>query len=118
MTTVRNLASKSKIAPPKLRERNAEELPDVFATMARERMEAVVVVMSPLTFALPRRIVELTLKHRLAAAYRAAEWAEAGGLLSLAPSYKDLFRHAVWGSGPHVGPGGIPPHLNPVPAYQ
>jgi putative tryptophan/tyrosine transport system substrate-binding protein len=40
-------------------------------------------------------IVALARKSRIPAVYGAAEYADAGGLLSYAPSYPEMFRHAA-----------------------
>ena len=41
------------------------------------------------------RIAELAIKHRLPSMFGAAEYVEAGGLMSYAPPYADLFRRAA-----------------------
>src|SRR5262249_40349151 len=41
------------------------------------------------------RIVEFATKNRLPAMYAGSEFVEAGGLMSYAPSYSDLFRRAA-----------------------
>jgi putative ABC transport system substrate-binding protein len=63
--------------------------------MTRERVEALIVVNSPFIYAERRRLVDLAMKHKIPAMYGAAEYAEAGGLLSYAPSYPEMFRHAA-----------------------
>ena len=68
---------------------------DAFSAMTRARIEALVVVASPLIYEGRTKIVELALKQKLPAIYGAAEYVQAGGLLSYAPSYPELFRHAA-----------------------
>ena len=67
----------------------------MFLAMTRGRVEALIVVNSPFIYAERRRIVDLALKHKIPAMYGAAEYVEAGGLLSYAPSYPEMFRHAA-----------------------
>ena len=64
-----------------------------FSTAARE--QAVIVVASPPLFTERKRIADLALKHRLPTVVGGREYAEAGGLLSYAVSYPELFRRAA-----------------------
>lgn len=98
MTSVRELdgaAARARIAFQSFPVRDMAELPDVFATMTRERIDAMVVVNGPEAFAERKRITELALKHRLPAIYGSVEYATAGGLLAFGPSYQELFRRAA-----------------------
>jgi putative ABC transport system substrate-binding protein len=98
MASVRDLegaAARSRVAFQSFGIRGAEELMDVFSAMTRERVDALIVVNSPFIYTERRRIVELALKHKVPAMYGAAEYVEAGGLLSYAPSYPEMFRHAA-----------------------
>lgn len=72
-----------------------DELADAFAAMSRERVDVLAVVTGPFVFGVRKRVAELAIKHRLPAMYGAAEYVEAGGLMSYAPSYTDLFRRAA-----------------------
>lgn len=98
MTSVRELersAASARVAFQSFRIRDAAELTDAFSAMTRERIDAVVVVNSPLVYLERKRIAELALKHRLPAIYGGAEYADAGGLLAYGPSYPELFRRAA-----------------------
>jgi len=98
MTSVRELegsAAKARVAFQSFRIRDTAELTDAFSAMARERIDAVAVINSPLVYLERKRIAELALKHRLPAIYGGAEYVEAGGLLSYGPSYPELFRRAA-----------------------
>jgi putative ABC transport system substrate-binding protein len=64
-----------------------------FSAAASER--ALIVVASPLLFTHRKRIADLALKHRLPTVVGGREYAEAGGLLSYAVLYPDLFRRAA-----------------------
>ena len=63
--------------------------------MARERAEAVIVLPDLMFTQHLRRLVDLAATHRLPAMYFAREFVEAGGLLSYATSYPDLFQRAA-----------------------
>ncbi|MFI5373189.1 MAG: ABC transporter substrate-binding protein [Candidatus Rokuibacteriota bacterium] len=64
-----------------------------FSAAAGER--ALIVVASPPLFTERKRIADLALKHRLPTVVGGREYAEAGGLLSYAVRYPDLFRRAA-----------------------
>lgn len=98
MVSVRELdgfAAKARLAFRSVAVRSADELTDAFSAMSRERIDALVVVHGPIIYTERKRIADLALKHKLPAIYGAAEYAEAGGLLSYAPSYPEMFRHAA-----------------------
>ena len=81
---------------PRLMEvRGPTELDGVFATMAREKVDAVQIHPSQLTFAHRVRIAELAAKNRLPSMSNTVWWVEAGGLLSYAPKGGDLLVRAA-----------------------
>jgi len=75
--------------------RDAGGIPEAFNLAARERVQAIIVPNSPLMYRERRRIAELALQHKLPTMTGAAEYVDAGGLASYAPSYPDLFRRAA-----------------------
>jgi len=75
-----------------LEARERQEIDDAFAAMAREGAEALLVLTDPLFNAQREQIGHLAAKHRLPAVCFFREFAEAGGLLSYAPSFADLYR--------------------------
>lgn len=67
-----------------------------FTEARKSRVDAVLVLGSPLFFAHRKRIVELATQHRLPAMYQAREWiVGAGGLMSYGADFQDLFRRAA-----------------------
>jgi putative ABC transport system substrate-binding protein len=75
--------------------RNASEYEGAFATIVKERAEALVVAATP-TFIQDRsRLIRLAAAHRLPAAYGFREDAEGGGLLSYGPRQADTVRLAA-----------------------
>ena len=88
-------AARARVAFQSVSFREVAELPDTFSTMARERVDAVVVIHGALVYAERSKIADLALKHKLPAIYGAAEYADAGGLLAYGPSYPDLYQRAA-----------------------
>jgi len=74
----------------------AGDLPGAFAAMQRERAQALIVQISPLTFENTKRIAELAVKHRLPAMYDVRSFVEASGLVSYGPSLPEMFRRAAF----------------------
>ena len=98
MASVRDLesvASKSKVALQTVGVGGGEELVGAFSSMAREHVEAVIVVQTPLMYTERSKIADLAIKHRLPSVWGASEYVVVGGLVSYAPSYPELFRRAA-----------------------
>jgi putative ABC transport system substrate-binding protein len=98
MASVRELddsAAKMRLAFQSFGVAGAEGLEDAFATMSRQRIEAIVVVNGPLIYVERQKIVALALKYRLPAIYGQTEFVDAGGLMAFGPSYEELARHAA-----------------------
>lgn len=72
-----------------------DEFERAFATMARERADAVVVLPDPIFFTARKQVVELANKYSLPAVYHAREFVEIGGLMSYGPSLEHQFRRAA-----------------------
>lgn len=76
-------------------ERIAEQIDQAFETMARERVQAVLGLQGPHYYRERKRIVELSLKHRLPGIFEIGEYAEAGCLMAYAPNVTDIFRYTA-----------------------
>jgi ABC-type uncharacterized transport system substrate-binding protein len=68
------------------------EIDAAFATMARERPDALLVASDPMLDSQRKRIVDLAMTNRLAAMYQWREFAEAGGLMSYGADLLALYR--------------------------
>jgi putative ABC transport system substrate-binding protein len=90
-----NSADRSRMAFQSFSIRSAEELTETFSRMTQERMDALIVINSPFIYVERKKIVDLALKHKLPTICGAAAYVESGGLLSYAPSYPELFKHAA-----------------------
>jgi putative ABC transport system substrate-binding protein len=74
----------------------AAELPGAFATMQRERAQALIVQVSPLTSDHGRLILELAAQHRLLAMYEVRGFVDAGGLVSYGPNVIEMYHRAAF----------------------
>lgn len=75
--------------------RGADEIDRAAVTIARERLDAILPLSSPVFNAEKRRLVTLAAKARLPAIYEHREYVEAGGLMSYGPDFRELFRRAA-----------------------
>jgi putative ABC transport system substrate-binding protein len=76
-----------------VRERN--DLDDSISVAAQANVSAVDVLGDPVFVENSKQLAELTLKHRLPAIAWQREFADAGGLISYGPSFRDLWRRAA-----------------------
>jgi len=72
-----------------------DDLDRAFSLMVNKRIEALLVVVSPLTYLLKESIAESAVKHRLPTISNANQYAEAGLLMSYGPKLEDLYRRAA-----------------------
>ena len=72
-----------------------EEIERAFATMARERTQAVIILGDTFFTQQARQIAELARQRRLPSIYTANDYAEAGGLMSYGADIRDHFRRAA-----------------------
>jgi len=75
--------------------RGANDLDNAFAAISTARSGAILTLSDPVTFTLLKRIVELTIKHRVPSMHLQAEYADAGGMVAYGPSYAELYRRAA-----------------------
>jgi ABC-type uncharacterized transport system substrate-binding protein len=75
--------------------RTPEDYPAAFAAVTAGRAQAVLAHGNPVNFSNRQLIVDFALKNRLPGIYEERVFVEAGGLMSYAPSFTDLFRRAA-----------------------
>jgi putative tryptophan/tyrosine transport system substrate-binding protein len=75
--------------------RSSKDLDSAFESALRERAQALITLPQPLINTHRNRIAEFAAKNKLPAMYPAPEYTDAGGLMSYAPIYTDLFRRAA-----------------------
>src|SRR5713226_8197660 len=66
-----------------------------FAAMSRERVGGLILIPSAMFVDERRRVVNLMVKDRLPAMFYFREFAEAGGLMSYGPNFRELWRRAA-----------------------
>jgi putative ABC transport system substrate-binding protein len=72
-----------------------DDLNGAFDAMVGKQVEALLIVIGPLTYLLRQPIAELALKHRLPTITNTSQFAHAGLLMSYGPSVTDLYRRAA-----------------------
>jgi putative ABC transport system substrate-binding protein len=75
--------------------RGLDDFESAFARLKREGAEALITTSGPLLITQQRQVLDFAAKNRLPAIYPASEFVEAGGLMSYAPNYTDLWRRAA-----------------------
>jgi putative tryptophan/tyrosine transport system substrate-binding protein len=75
--------------------RSRDELPAVFAAIAQQHPDAIVVFLDTLTVDTRHQIVEFTAKYQIPALYSGPMFAEAGGLLTYTVDFYELWRRAA-----------------------
>jgi putative tryptophan/tyrosine transport system substrate-binding protein len=72
-----------------------DDIAGAFSMMVKERVDAFIVMPSPMLFGEHHHIVELAAKQRLPGMYQAREFVDAGGLMSYGANLDDLFRRSA-----------------------
>jgi ABC-type uncharacterized transport system substrate-binding protein len=75
--------------------RTTQELESAFSTMARDVVQAVLVLGTPFFFTARQRLAELAIAHRLPTMFQGRPYVEAGGLMSYFPNHEELWRRAA-----------------------
>ena len=75
--------------------RQANDLDEAVAAIARGQGNALIVFADPLTFTHRQHIMDMAAQRGLVAVSGAREFADAGGLMSYGPSFPEMFRHAA-----------------------
>jgi len=74
---------------------DAGELPDAFAQFQREKAQALIVQVNPLTLQHRPKVVELAARHRLPAMYEVRSFVDDGGLVSYGPDLNEMYRRSA-----------------------
>jgi ABC-type uncharacterized transport system substrate-binding protein len=75
--------------------RSLDDFEGAFARAKRERAQALITTTGALINTRQRQVLDFAAKNRLPAMYPTSEFVEAGGLMSYAPNYADLWRRAA-----------------------
>src|SRR5262249_7088829 len=83
------------IQPQPIDLQRPEDFKDAFARIARQRPDAITIIADRFLLAHRAAIVDFIAKTRVPPMYPYREFVIAGGLMSYAPSYEDLFRRSA-----------------------
>jgi putative ABC transport system substrate-binding protein len=75
--------------------RSLDDFDSAFARAKRDGAQALITTPSSLINTRQRQVLDFAAKNRLPAMYPTSEYVEAGGLMSYAPNYTDLWRRAA-----------------------
>ena len=75
--------------------RSLDDFESAFAQAKKERSQALITTPGPLVATQQRQVLDFAAESRLPAMYSNSEFVEAGGLMSYAPNYMDLFRRTA-----------------------
>jgi putative ABC transport system substrate-binding protein len=75
--------------------RSLDDFDSAFARAKRDGAQALITTPHSLISTQQRQVLDFAAKNRLPAMYPTSEFVEAGGLMSYAPNYTDLFRRAA-----------------------
>jgi putative ABC transport system substrate-binding protein len=75
--------------------RSLDDFEGAFARAIRDGAQALITTPNPLINTQQRQVLDFAAKNRLPAMYQTSEWVEAGGLMSYAPNFTDLWRRAA-----------------------
>jgi putative ABC transport system substrate-binding protein len=75
--------------------RSLDDFESAFARAKKERAQALITSIGGLILTQQRQVLDFAVKNRLPAMYPYSEFVEAGGLMSYAPNYTDLWRRSA-----------------------
>jgi ABC-type uncharacterized transport system substrate-binding protein len=75
--------------------RSLDDFESAFAQAKKERSQALITTPGLLVATQQRQVLDFAAESRLPAMYSNSEFVEAGGLMSYAPNYMDLFRRTA-----------------------
>jgi putative ABC transport system substrate-binding protein len=75
--------------------RSLDDFESAFARAKRDGAQALITTPSPIINTQQRQVLDFAAKNWLPAMYHTSEWVEAGGLMSYAPNFRDLWRRAA-----------------------
>jgi putative tryptophan/tyrosine transport system substrate-binding protein len=75
--------------------RGLDDIESAFARAKRDGAQALITTPTPVINAQQREVLEFAAKNRLPAMYPTSEFVDAGGLMSYAPNYTDLWRRVA-----------------------
>jgi putative ABC transport system substrate-binding protein len=95
LTNMEPVAKALRLKLLSLEVRVLDDFESAFARAKKEGAQALITTAGPLINTQQRQVLDFAAKNRLPAMYPTSEFVEAGGLMSYAPSYTDLFLRAA-----------------------
>ncbi len=95
LTQMEGVAKALSVKLQSLEVRSLGDFDSAFAGAKRNGAQALITAPHPLVNTQQRQVLDFAAKNRLPAMYPGSEFVEAGGLMSYAPNYTDLYRRAA-----------------------
>jgi putative ABC transport system substrate-binding protein len=95
LTEMEAAAKALRVKLQSLEVRSLDDFDSAFARAKRDGAQALITFPHPLVNTQQRQVLDFAAKNRLPAMYPGSEFVEAGGLMSYAPNYTDLYRRAA-----------------------
>jgi len=95
LTELESVSKQLRVKLLSLEVQSPDDFEGAFARAKKERAQALITSTGGLINSQQRRVLDFAAKNRLPAIYPASEGVEAGGLMSYAPNYEDLWRRAA-----------------------
>ena len=95
MKNARSAAQKASLVLVPAEARNPQQIDEVFADLAKERVTAVMVGGDAMFYVQRQQLAQLALGNRMASVFPLREYAAAGGLMSYGESLREFYRRAA-----------------------
>jgi putative tryptophan/tyrosine transport system substrate-binding protein len=91
----RSAAEKASLVVVPVEARNPQQLDEAFASLANERVTAIMVGGDAMFYVQRQQLAQLALHNRMASVFPLREYAAAGGLMSYGESLREFYRRAA-----------------------
>jgi putative tryptophan/tyrosine transport system substrate-binding protein len=88
-------ASQAGLQIQRITARDPADFENAFATVAKEKINGLLIINDPRFVAARNRLAELALRNRVPTMFEEWRFVEAGGLIAYGPSYPEIFRSAA-----------------------
>jgi ABC-type uncharacterized transport system substrate-binding protein len=95
MKNARSAAEKASLVVVPVEARNPQQLDEAFASLANERVTAIMVGGDAMFYVQRQQLAQLALHNRMASVFPLREYAAAGGLMSYGESLREFYRRAA-----------------------
>jgi putative tryptophan/tyrosine transport system substrate-binding protein len=95
MKNARSAAEKASLVVVPVEARNPQQIDEAFASLANERVTAIMVGGDAMFYVQREQLAQLALRNRMASVFPLREYAAAGGLMSYGESLREFYRRAA-----------------------